>query len=138
MTLTCSAISPTLSCKKYFNHLLFFIILLFLLHDPTIILRKQESSVAHYDSRTITVLAWQMSDCIDRSPHHRQRMVAHGFRKDYLWKAQQWDHFNYGFRLHSQMPHQQDHSSVIDAYDASVTGGCVKNTTNHIRLLDKS
>jgi hypothetical protein len=134
MLLSCSAIRPTLRCKKYYNHLLFFIILLLSSHDPTIIHRKQDSSVAHYASRTITVLAWQMSDCIDRSPHHRQR----GFRKDSLWKVQQWDHFNHGFRLHSQMPHQQDHASAIDVYDASVTGGCVKNTTNHIRLLDKS
>ncbi len=137
MPVTFSATSPTLSCKKYYHHLLIFIVLVFSIDDPTIIHRKQDSSVAHYAIRT-TVSAWQMSDCLDRTRYHRKRMVSYGFRKDSLWRIQQWKYLNHGFRLHSQIPHHEDYGSEIDVYDANVTGGCVKNTANHIRLLDKS
>jgi hypothetical protein len=138
MLITFSAISPTLSGKKCYHHLLIFIILVFSIDNPIIIHRKRDYSLVQYATRTTTVSAWQMSDCMDRTRYHRKRMVSYGFRKDSMRWMQQWKHLNHIFRLHSQIPHHEDYGSVIDLYDANVTGGCVKNTANHIRLLDKS
>lgn len=140
---------PT-TTKYYSNHLLLFycIMILIIFCSFMDVIHVYRSRLSSQHALPTTALAWQLNDYASRNKYQK-RIASYHYSFSSLFcdtcmnspwtpKKSKRTCSSYLFMLHAQMPHHDESTMIVDLYHANITGGCVKNITNHIRLLDNS